>query len=124
MRRIAAYFIVWGCVIAAAVIWRFAYLRGTSSDHRFPLAEFVMIATAVIFMSATMYESRRLALLIGLRGRGVTGYLRGWLKTFAIEIVATGPEVPPQALREWLSFRRWSGYAFVSLVVWIPLLLF
>src|SRR5947209_20253384 len=70
------------------------------------------------------YESRRLALLIGLRGRGVTGYLRGWLKTFAIEIVATDDQVPPQALREWLSFRRWSGYAFVSLVVWIPLLLF
>jgi hypothetical protein len=124
MRRIAAYFIVWGCVIAAAVIWRFTYLRGTSSDHRFRLAELFMIATAVIFMSATLYESRRLALLIGFRGRGVVGYLRGWLKTVAIEIAASDDEVPPQALREWLSFRRWSGYALASLIVWITLLVF
>ena len=79
MRRISTYFIVWGCVIAGAVLWRFTYLQGTSSDHRFRLAGFVIIATAVICMSATVYESRRLA--------------------------------------EWLTFRRWSGYAFASLIV-------
>lgn len=83
-----------------------------------------MIATAVFFMSATMYESRRLAVLVGVRGRGVSGYLRGWLKTVAIEIAASDDQVPPEALREWLRFRRWSGYAFASLIVWIPLLLF
>jgi len=124
MRRIAAYFVGWFCVIAAAVSWRFTYLRGTDSDHRLPLAIFVMMATAVLFMAATLYESRRLAVIIGFRGRSGIGYLRGWLRTVVIELASNDDQVPPEALREWCTFRSWSGYAFASLIIVVPVLLF
>jgi hypothetical protein len=83
-----------------------------------------MFWSAVVGMGSHAYESRRLAVLCGFRGRGTFGYFRGWLKTAYVELSANDEQVPPAALREWRVLRLGSGYVAASLVAVVPLLLF
>ncbi len=124
MRRILAYFVAWLLVVGALVIARFTILAGTASDDRVGLAFGAMAWTAAVLMVSHAYESRRLALLCNLRGRGTFGYLRGWVKSASVEVVLDDDQVPPDALREWRLFRLGSGYVFFLLVIVIALLLF
>jgi hypothetical protein len=124
MRRILGYMTAWGIVIVTAMILRFTVLRGSTSNERFLLTMFVLLSTAVIFMAASLYESRRLAVLCGFRGRGTFGVLRAWIKTAHIEIAADDDQVPKEAHREWRAFRLCSTYAFASMIIVIPVLVF
>src|ERR1051326_641996 len=102
MRRIAGYVLAWAFVATVAVIARFTTFAGPISERVFRLAFSLILATAAIFMVATVYESRRLAILCGYRGHGTFAYIRGWIKTAVIEIAANEDQLPPNALREWL----------------------
>jgi hypothetical protein len=124
MRRILAYFLAWLIVIGAIVVARFTAFSGTPSEERVGLALAAMFWSAVVVMGSHAYESRRLALRCGFRGRGTFGYLRGWLKTAFVELSANDDQVPPAALREWRVLRLGSGYIAASLIAVVPLLLF
>ncbi|MEO8035055.1 MAG: hypothetical protein ABI837_11540 [Acidobacteriota bacterium] len=124
MRRILSYFLAWLLVIGTLVIARFTVFSGTASDDRFALAVGAMAWTAAVLMGSHAYESRRLALLCNLRGRGALGYLRGWVKSAFVEVALNDDHVPSAALREWRLLRLGSGYVFFSLIIVIPVLLF
>src|SRR5213083_939849 len=102
MNRTAVYFGIWAAVVSAAVIVRFTALAGTTSETRFPLAIAVMVLTVAILAFGNIYESRRLALAAGLRGRGTLGYLRGSLKTANVELAVDGSKrVTKEAERQF-----------------------
>jgi hypothetical protein len=122
MNRIAIYFGVWTMLVAAAVIIRFSVLAGTTRETRFPLAIAVMLLTFVFLAGANMYESRRLGLRGGLRGRGTFGYLRGWVKTAHVELALDDAQVPSEGERQFRLFRIASACAFASLIVVVPVL--
>jgi hypothetical protein len=125
MSRTFLYVIVWVTLASAAVIARFTLLAGTTSETRFPLALTVMLLTFAILAGANIYESRRLAFAAGLRGRGTLGYLRGWVKTANVDLAVDGSQrVPPEAERQFVVFRRVSGYVFASLILIVPILVF
>ncbi len=90
MKRTFVYIGVWAALVAAAMIARFTVLADTTSDTRLRLAIAVMVLTYLVLAVGNIYESRRLALAAGLRGRGALGYLRGWVKTASVELAADG----------------------------------
>jgi hypothetical protein len=124
MNRIAIYFGAWATLVAGAVIIRFTALAGTTSERRFPLAIALMLLTFVVLAGANIYESRRIALLGGLHGQDTFGYLRGWVKTAHVELAVHDSQVPSEAARQFRAFRVVSLYAFASLMVVIPVLVF
>jgi hypothetical protein len=99
-------------------------LRATSTEARLPLAFGVMFFTFVTFTCASLYERRKLALLCGLRGSGLFGYLRGWIKSGSVEFATDGLRIPFHAEREFKMFQRLSATSFALLLLIVPLLLF
>jgi hypothetical protein len=124
MVRVTTYFAVWLVAVGAVLIARFTALSGTPTGTRVPLAVGVMLFTFVMFGSASIYERRRLALRSGLRGSGLFGYLRGWIKSGFVEFSTDGLRIPFQAEREFSRFQRFSETSLALLVLIIPLLLF
>jgi hypothetical protein len=127
-RRLQKYALVWAIVAAVALVLRYTAFAGTRSDDRFLLAAAYMM-TVVLLMTAHVFESSRLARAARLRGRGVFGRLRGWMKTSFLELALDEPdEHTPKALRdavrEYSTFRRWTTPFFVASAVIVALLIF
>jgi len=83
-----------------------------------------MLFAALLFATASVYESRRLVLKVGLRGSGTLAYLRRWIKSVAPEFALDDSIIPAQVAKEYRTFRLGSMYAFVSLLIVIPILIF
>src|SRR5687768_12114730 len=106
MSRAFMYIGVWAVLVAAAMMVRFTLLAGSTSQTRFPLAVAVMVLAFVVLAIGNVYESRRLALAAGLRGRGALGYMRGWVKTANVDLAVDGLQrVPKEAERQFVAFR-------------------
>lgn len=83
-----------------------------------------MLVTFAILAGANIYESRRIALLAGQRGRGTFGYLRGWAKTAHVDLAVDDSRIPVEAERQYRIFRISSLYVVASLAVFVPLIIF
>ena len=119
-RRRKIYFTGWAVLTAAAFVLRYSLFP--DAEERFNLVATYLVTFGFALGAVSTYEHRRLVVDSGWRGRGVLGYLRGWVKTPAAALAADSPGVNPQAELDLRLFNRLAAWLFGSLVVVLPLL--
>jgi len=96
---------------------------------RWHLAAAYLPGTWMPLAVAGVVERRRLALAAGLRGRGTIGYIRGWIKTSAIDLVmndadAARSTVLRDSVRDFESFSRLMPAALLATAIVVVVLIF
>ena len=116
-KRLRLYIVIWLGVATIVLAIRFTTLRYVSADERLMLVIAYLLLVGVLLATSKTYESRRLILRSGWRGRGLFGYIRGWIKTTNVEFAADTPSVNREGERELLIFNRVATWLFMSSVI-------